>query len=126
MVQGQNQQSRTEKATEFEGGTVHLCSSANAIGDGDTSITSDASTATAASDWSITHDNTAGTTKLENSNNIDFGSASGFTIAQIVIESTDTTGNFIIDDSPSGDVDLSGDGDVSLEANSLTYTIGSE
>jgi len=126
MVEGQNQQSRNDKATEFQGGTVHLCSSSNAISDSATTISSNASASTTDSDWTITHDNTAGTTTLENANSIDFGSVSGFTIDQIVIESPSTTGNFIIDDSPTGDTDLSGDGDTSIPAGNLTYTFGSE
>lgn len=126
MVQGQNQQSRNDKATEFQGGTVHLLSSSNAISDDATTISSNASTTTADGDWSITHDNSAGTTVLENANSIDFGGVSGFTIDQIVIESSSTSGNFILDDSPSGDTDLSGDGDVSIEAGDLTYTFGGE
>lgn len=126
MVEGQNQQSRNDKATEFQGGTVHLLDSTNAISDSATSITSNASTTTADGDWSVTHDNTAGTTTLENANDIGFGAVSGFTIDQIVIESSSTTGNFIIDDSPSGDTDLSGDGDTSIPAGNLTYTFGSQ
>jgi len=126
MVEGQNQQSRNDIATEFQGGTVHLCSSANAISDSATSITSDASASTADSDWTISHDNTNGTTTLENSASIDFGSPSGFVIDQIVIESSATSGNFIIDDSPSGDTDLSGDGSTSIPAGDLTYTFGGQ
>jgi len=126
MVNGQNQQSRNEKATEFQGGTVHINDSTNAISDSETSISSNASASTADSDWTITHDNANGTTTLENSNEIGFGSPSGFTIDQIVIESPSTTGNFIIDDSPTGDTDLSGDGSLSIPAGNLTYTFGSE
>lgn len=126
MVEGQNQQSRNDKAEEFQGGTVHLLDSDNAIADDATSITSNESTSTADGDWDISHDNSAGTTTLENSAEIDFGSVSGFTIDQIVIESADTSGNFIIDDSPSGDTDLSGDGTTSIPAGNLSYTLGSE
>jgi len=126
MVQGQNQQSRNDKATEFQGGTVHILDSTNAISDSATTISSNASATTADADWSITHDNTNGTTTLENVNSIGFGSVSGFTIDQIVVESSSTTGNFIIDDTPTGDTDLSGDGDTSIPANNLTYTFGAE
>lgn len=126
MVEGQNQQSRNDKASEFQGGTVHLLDSTNALADDATTITSNASTTTADADWTITNDNTAGTTTLENVNSIDFGAVSGFTVAQIVIESSSTAGNFIIDDSPTGDTDLSGDGDTSIEPNNLTYTFGGE
>jgi len=126
MVEGQNQQSRNDKATEFQGGTVHLLDSTNAISDSETTISSNASASTTDSDWTITHDNTAGTTTLENANSIDFGAVSGFSIDQIVIESPSTTGNFIIDDAPTGDTDLSGDGDTSIPVGNLTYTFGSE
>lgn len=126
MVEGQNQQSRNETATEYQGGTVHLLDSGNAISDSATTISSNASTTTADGDWTITHDNTAGTTTLENTNSIDFGSPSGFTIDQIVIESSTTSGDFIIDDTPTGDVDLSGDGSTSIPAGDLIYTFGGE
>jgi hypothetical protein len=125
-VKGQNQQSRFEKAAEFQGGTVHLLDSSNAISDSATSIASNASSSTADSDWSITNDNITGTTTLENVNSIGFGSASGFVIDQIVIESSATTGNFIIDNSPTGDIDLSGDGSLSLPAGDLSYVLGSQ
>jgi len=126
MVEGQNQQSRNDKATEFQGGTVHLLDSTNAINDGATSITSNTSASTADGDWSISHDNTAGTTTLENSAPIEFGQVSGFVLDQVVVESASTSGNFIIDDSPSGDTDFSGDGSVTIEGGSLTYTFGGE
>lgn len=126
MVEGQNQQSRTEVATEFQGGTVHLLDSTNAIADDATTITSNASTSTADGDWDITHDNTAGTTTLENNAEINFGSVSGFTIDQIVIESASTSGDFIIDDSPTGDTDLSGDGETFIPAGDLSYTFGGQ
>lgn len=126
MVEGQNQQSRNDKASEFQGGDVHLLSSTNAIADSDTTISPDATASTADSDWSISHDNSAGTTTLENVNSIDFGEPSGFTIDQIVVESPATSGNFIIDNSPSGDTDLSGDGSTSIEAGDLSYAFGSE
>jgi hypothetical protein len=126
MVQGQNQQSRNDKATEFQGGTVHLNSSSNAISDSATTISSNASATTADTDWSISHDNTNGVTTLENVNEIGFGSPSGFVIDQIVLESSSTTGNFIIDDNPSGDTDLAGDGTTSIPSGDLTYTFGGE
>jgi len=138
MVEGQNQQSRNDIATEFQGGTVHLCSSANAISDSATSITSDASASTADGDWTISHDNTNGTTTLENSASIDFGSPSGFVIDQIVIEPSPLRSvsplaessmmklPAVADDSPSGDTDLSGDGSTSIPAGDLTYTFGGQ
>lgn len=126
MVQGQNQQSRTDKTTEFQGGTVHLLSSSNAISDSATTISSNTSATTADGDWTVTHDNSNGTTTLSNTNSIGFGSPSGFVIDQIVIESPTTSGNFIIDNSPSGDTDLAGDGTTSIPGGSLTYTFGSQ
>lgn len=126
MVEGQNQQSRNDKATEFQGGTVHLLDSTNALADGATTITSNESLTTADGDWTITHDNTAGTTTLENANPLDYGQTGSFTIAQIVVESASTSGNFLIDDNPSGDLDLSGDGTFTIEAGNLSYTLGGE
>jgi len=126
MSEGQNQQSRVEKATEFQGGTVHLNDSTNAIGDDATTISSNASETTVDGDWSISSDNTAGTTTLENTGTIDFGQVSGFTIEQVVVESPSTAGNFLIDDNPTGDTDLSGDGTLTFEPGDLSYTLGGE
>ena len=126
MVEGQNQQSRNDKATEFQGGTVHLVDSTNALADDATTITSNESLTTVDDDWTITHDNTAGTTTLENANALDYGETGSFTIAQVVVESPSTTGNFLIDDDPSGDLDLSGDGTFTIEEGNLTYTLGGE
>jgi hypothetical protein len=126
MVEGQNQQSRNDKATEFQGGTLHLLSGGNAISDGATSITSDESLSTADSDWSISHDNSAGTTTLQNSSELNFGSTSSFTIAQIVLESSSTAGNYLIDDNPTGDTDLSGDGQTKFPSGNFSFTLGGE
>jgi len=126
MPEGANQSARNSYVNQFVGGTVHLLSSANAVADGDTTITSDASTTTATADWAVTHDNANGTTKLENVNEISFGSPSGFVVDQIVIESPNDSTEFIIDNSPSGDTDLSGDGSTSIPAGNLSYTFGSE
>jgi hypothetical protein len=128
MVEGQNQTARNATATEYEGATVHLMSTA--VGDSATSTevsnNSGASASTAAGDWSITHDNANGTTTLENTAKIDFGSPSGFTIAQIIVQSPTNTDKFLIDNSPSGDTDLSGDGTTSINAGDLSYTFGGE
>jgi len=126
MVEGQNQQSREEKATEFQGGDVLLLDSTNAISDGDTSATANETATTADGDWAISNDNTAGTTTLENSADINFGQTGDFVIAQILVESSSTSGNYLIDDNPTGDTDLSGDGEFTIQANNLTYTLGSE
>lgn len=131
MVEGANQTSRNDYVNNFKtdganGPTVHLVSSSNENADSDTTISSDSSTSTAPSDWSITHDNAAGTTKLENTSSIDFGSPSGFVVTQIVVESPNNSSEFIIDNSPSGDTDLSGDGSTSIPSGSLSYTFGGE
>jgi hypothetical protein len=128
MVEGQNQTGRNAVATEFEGGTVHLLETT--IGDNATSTeltnNSEASATTQATDWTISHDNTAGTTTLENSAVIDFGSISGFTVNQVVVESPNNADRLLLDDSPTGDTGLSGTGDTTIEANELTFTLGGE
>lgn len=128
MAEGQNQNSRNEKATEFQGGTVHLLETAIEDGATSTELTdnSQASASTVDGDWSISHDNTAGTTTLENVNAIDFGAISGFTVNQVVVQSPATADNLLLDDSPTGDLDLSGSGDTEIEANQLTYVFGGE
>ena len=126
MPNGQNQQSRNDKATEFQGGTVHLVDEESALADDDTTIASNESETTADDDWTITHNNVAGTTTLKNAVSIDFGETSDFVIDQIVVESTDTAGNYLIDNDPTGDLDLSGDGTFTIEEGDLTYTLGDE
>ena len=126
MPNGQNQQSRNDKATEFQGGTVHLVDADSALADDDTTIASNESETTADGDWTITHDNVSGTTTLENAASIDFGQTSDFVIDQIVVESTDTAGNYLIDNDPSGDLDLSGDGTFVLETGNVTFELGGE
>jgi hypothetical protein len=74
----------------------------------------------------LPHDHPNGTTTLAQTASIAFRAVSAFTIDQIVIESASTSGNFIIDDSPSGDTDLSGDGDTSIPSGNLSYTFGGE
>lgn len=124
MPDGQNKQSRTEKATEFQGGTIHLLDSSNAVSDSDTSLSSNASTTTDDADWNISHDSQNGTTTLENSNAIEFGAVNGFVVDQLVLESTETNGNYLIESSPSNDVDLSGDGETTIQPSNFTYTFG--
>lgn len=128
MVEGQNQNAREAKAQEFEGGEVHLLGTAIGDGDGDTELTnnSEASSTTADADWSITSDNTAGTTTLENTSDINFGQTPDFTLDQVVVESTATTGEFLLDDSPTGDTDLTGDGESTIKSGEISYTLGSE
>ena len=126
MPEGANQSARDNYVNQFVGGTVHLLNSLNAVNDGDTIINSNASATTATGDWAVTHNNADGTTKLENAAAIDFGSPSGFVVDQIVIESPNDSTEFIIDNSPSGDTDLSGDGSTSIPSGSLSYTFGGE
>ena len=126
MPNGQNQQSRNDKATEFQGGTVHLVDADSALADDDTTIASNESETTADGDWTITHNNVAGTTTFKNAVSIDFGQTSDFVIDQIVVESTDTAGNYLIDNDPSGDLNLSGDGTFTIEEGNVTYTVGGE
>jgi len=136
MVQGINQNKRNEIASDYQtdgtnGATVYLVGSTSAVNDGATSAPSTsnsdvASASTNPGDWSITHDNTSGTSTLTNSADIGFGSVSGFTVVQILIESPNNASNLIIDDSPSGDTDLSGSGDVSVPSGNLSYTLGSQ
>lgn len=126
MVEGANQSARQGYVSQFEGATVHLLDSTNAVGDSATTISSNAQTTTATGDWTITHDNSTGTTTLENSASIDFGSPSGFTVDQIVVQNPNTAGEFIIDNSPSGDTNLSGDGTTTIPSGNLSYTFGGE
>jgi len=126
MVEGQNQQAREETAAEFQGGDVLLLSSTNAIADSDTTATANETATTVDGDWSITSDNANGTTTLENSSVIDFGQTSDFVIDQILVEDSAATGNYLIEDNPTGDTDLSGDGEFTIEVGNLTYTLGGE
>lgn len=128
MVEGQNQNSRNDKAAAFEGGTVHLLETSINDSDGSTELSnnSQASESTATSDWSITHDNGAGTTTLENTAQIDFGTLSGFTVNQVVIQSTNNADNLILDNSPGGSTNLTGSGNAIFESSDLTYTLGGE
>lgn len=126
MVEGGNQASRQAYLSQFQGGTVHLLSSANAASDADTTLSSDAQATTATGDWTITHDNTNGTSTLENTASIDFGSPSGFVIDQIAIQNPNDSQEFLIDNSPTGDTDLSGDGSTSLPASNASFTFGGE
>jgi len=126
MVEGGNQASRQSYLSQLQGGTVHLLSSANAASDADTTLSSDAQTTTASGDWTITHDNGNGTSTLENTDSIDFGSPSGFVIDQIAIQNPNESQEFLIDNSPTGDTDLSGDGSTSLPAGNASFTFGGE
>lgn len=124
MVNGQNQQTRNEMAQEFQGGTIHLLDSSNAVSDSDTSLTSNASVDTADDVWSISHDSQNGTTTLQNTSAIEFGAVNGFVVDQIVLESTETNGNYLIESAPSNATDLSGDGETTIESGNFTNTFG--
>lgn len=124
MPEGANQSARDNYVNQFAGGTVHLLSSTNAVADGDTTITSDASATTATSDWTITHDNSTGETTLENANEISLGSPSGFVVDQIVIQNANDSTKFVVVSNPTGDTDLAGDGSTSFAAGALSYTFG--
>ena len=128
MVEGTNQNHRSAIVDEYVGGTVHLLETAIGDDDGDTELqaNSEANSATVDGDWDVSHDNVAGTTTLTNSATIDFGSVTGFTVNQIAVQSTDNVDHILLDDGPSGDTDLSGDGDTSIEPGEITYTLGGE
>lgn len=128
MVNGSNQNAREAQAAKYQGGTIHLLSTAISDNGGSTELTtnSEASVDTADADWSLSSDNTTGTTTLENSADIDFGSPSGFTIDMIAVQATDNADHILLDDNPGGDTDLAGDGTFTLPAGSVTHTFGGE
>lgn len=125
MPEGLNQNARTDKVDEFVGGTVHLLDTTVNDGDGDTELqaNSEASQTTDAGDWNVSHDNNAGTSTLENTSEIDFGSQDGFTVNQIVIQSTVNVDELIL--TPGDESVLTGE-ETSIEPNNLTYTLGAE
>lgn len=127
MVKGLNQNGRSVTASEYKGATVKLLSAdpPDDVTDSTLSNVEDSQT-TADADWTVTNDNTAGTTTLENVNSVDFGSTPDFTLNAIVLQSTSNPDRMIIDDSPSGDTDLTGSGDLSFNAGALSYTLGGE
>lgn len=127
MVKGINQKARNVLATEFKGATVKLLSADPADDVTDSTLSNvEGSQTTADADWSISHDNTAGTTTLQNVNSVDFGSTPDFTLDAIVLQSTGNIDRMIIDDEPSGDTDLTGSGSLSFGAGDLTYTFGGQ
>ena len=125
MVQGQNQNARDDKIQEFVGGTVHLIEASLSDGDGDTELqaATEASQTTAAGDWSVTHDNVAGTSTLENAEVIDFGSQTDYTVNQIVVQSTVDVDELLLHDGDGSE--LTGE-ETSLDPGDLTYTLGAE
>lgn len=127
MVKGQNQFSREAVAGEFKGADVKLLSTDPSDDVTNSTLSNvEASETTTDSDWSITSDNTAGTTTLQTTSDIAFGSTPDFTLDAIVLQSTGTVDDMIIDDSPTGDTDLTGDGDLTISAGNISYTFGGE
>jgi hypothetical protein len=129
MVEGLNQNRRASIPTEFEGGDVYLLDTELADTDGDAELQSNAvvSQTTAASDWSLTNDSTAGTTTLENTSSIIFPEiTSSVTIVQVVVQSTANADFLLLDSAPTGDTQLSSGDEVEIPAGSLTYVLGGE
>ncbi len=127
MVKGQNQASRNDKATQFKGAEVNLLSTAPADDVTNSTLSNvESSLSTSDTDWSISHDNTAGTTTLTTTSDLNFGSTPDFTLSAIVLQATGTSDDMIIDDSPTGDTDLTGDGELTISAGSITYTFGGQ
>ena len=127
MVEGQNQFSREAVAEEFTGADVKLLSTDPSDDVTNSTLSNvEATETTSDSDWSITSDNTAGTTTLQTTSDIAFGSTPSFTLDAIVLQSTGTVDDMIIDDSPTGDTDLTGDGDLTISAGNISYTFGGE
>jgi len=127
MVEGRNQTGRNNDITKYQGQTVHLIASSNEVADSDTQTElnnkSQASLSTTDSDWTISHDNTAGTTTLENANELNFGSQSGYTHTQTVIESSGTDEFIIALESSSNN--FTGE-EFRYDANQLSVTVGGE
>ena len=128
MAEGLNENGRDSIVTDYQGGDIHLCSSTLNDSDGGTALSSASEVveSTADGDWSITVDNTAGTAKLELASDIDFGDPGDFVLEAIVLESSVDGDEFIFDNSPQGDTDLTGDGTYIQEAGSFTYDFGGE
>lgn len=128
MAEGLNENARNKIAEEYVGGAVHLLETT--VGDGEGGAALDANSEvevnTDDSVWSITHDNTAGTTELTNTEFLDFGTAGPFTVNQIVIQSADDADSFLIDPDPGGDVEVTGDDQYIIPSDGVSYTIGGE
>ena len=128
MTEGLNENGRDSIVTDYQGGDIHLCSSTLNDGDDGSALSSASETveSTADGDWSITVDGTDGTTELELDSDIDFGDPGDFVLEAIVLESSVDGDEFIFDNNPQGDTDLTGDGTFTLEAGNFTYDLGAE
>ena len=128
MTEGLNENGRDSIVTDYQGGDIHLCSSNLSDGDGGSALSSASETveSTADGDWSITVDSGVGETTLELAADIDFGDPGNFVLEAIVLESSVDGDEFIFDNSPQGDTDLTGDGTFTLEAGNFTYDLGGE
>jgi len=128
MPEGLNENARNKIAEQYVGGTVHLLETTVGDGEGAAELDADseAEINTDASVWSITHDNTAGTTELTNTEFLDFGTVGPFTVNQIVIQSADDADSFLIDPDPGGDVEVTEDDQYIIPDGGVSYTIGGE
>ena len=110
-------------ANEFAGGMLHLCSDDLDMTDDFSNIStvSEASIDTDASDWDTTTDGVNEEVVLENTAEIDFGDVSGFTVEALILEHPSE--DEYVQKSASGDTDLSGDGDTSVEAGGASFTL---
>jgi len=128
MVEGFNANARAQKLSEFEGGDLHLIGGGDTMNDtdGDTELQnkSDAVITTSGTDWTQNEDNTAGTTTLTNTVDLDFGAVNIGTTKEAVLESAVTPGEFIISD-VQNDPTVDGE-NFSVDAGDFTHTLGGE
>lgn len=107
------------------GVTIHLCTTTLNYSDGATAVSSaSASSANVAeADLTITTPSGfAGTTTIENDNEVAFGTVDAGTIVEIVIQNQNTGDIFVLADEPN-DPDTTGE-DVNLPANTTLYELG--
>lgn len=129
MVEGQNENGRTSTVEKYEGGDVHIFEDTDELADGDgsTELTNKSadSEATDAADWTITHDNTAGTTTLENAAEIRFTDVNDaiYSMAAIVNETDDS--EFIISPFDESE-DMDAGDELFFPAGDLEFTVGGE
>ena len=128
MPEGLSQNHRNDIADQYAGGTVHLLETtlADDDGAGDLDANSEAEASTSDSDWTITHDNAAGTTVLENADAINFGTPGDITINQIVLQSADDPDNLLLDPDPEGDTELDAGDEYEIPEEGVEYTLGGE
>jgi len=128
MPEGLNENARNKIAEEYAGGAVHLLETTISDGDGAVELgdNSEVEITPNASVWTITHDNTAGTTELKNAEILDFGSPGSFDVNQIVIQSTDNADSFLIEPAPEGDAEITEGDQYVIDAGGFVYEIGGE